>query len=151
MVRDLFVGVYAADKLPAKEYPGAYIANTDEYGKPGAHWVAFFTKKPGEVEAFDSFGQNLGLYSDLLSDWVGSDYLVMSGIQRQSFEATTCGQYCMFFTLLRCHGFSYQDVQSALVKHKLINDKFVCKCINKYFGLSTNTHDKQFLLEFLRR
>ncbi len=40
-----FIGVFAADQLPGKVFPGAYIVNTDESNKPGQHWVAFFLVK----------------------------------------------------------------------------------------------------------
>ena len=43
------VGVFAADRLPAKEFPGAYIVNTDTSSQPGQHWVAIFTTKKGTV------------------------------------------------------------------------------------------------------
>ena len=49
------VGVFAADRLPAKEFPGAYIVNTDTSSQPGQHWVAFFTIEEG-TECLDSFG-----------------------------------------------------------------------------------------------
>jgi hypothetical protein len=37
MVKKTFVGVYALDHLPEKEYPGGYIVNTDPSDKPGQH------------------------------------------------------------------------------------------------------------------
>ena len=62
LCRDEFVGVFAADTIPQKEYPGAYIVNTDRSGEPGQHWVAFYCETPGILEAFDSFGKNPGDY-----------------------------------------------------------------------------------------
>ena len=47
--KQYLVGVFAADQLPAKELPGAYIVNTDTSSQPGQHWVAFFTTEEGTV------------------------------------------------------------------------------------------------------
>ena len=41
--KQYLVGVFAADQLPTKEFPGAYIVNTNTSSQPGQHWVAFFT------------------------------------------------------------------------------------------------------------
>ncbi len=58
LVRDQFVGVFAADQIAEKEYPGAYIVNTDTSKGSGEHWVAFYCTENGQLEAFDSFGKN---------------------------------------------------------------------------------------------
>ena len=150
MVRDIFVGVFAADELPKeKEYPGGYIANTDQSNQPGKHWVAFFCEKYGEIEVFDSYGYNPAVYSEYLKNWIGDDFIIQSTSKLQEHESTVCGQYCMFYILLRCHGFTYEDVISALTRNKKINDKFVCKFINKYYKLNTTVQDKKFLLSIL--
>ena len=48
----------------------------------------------------------------------------------------------MFFILVRAYGFSYQDVLSALTSDNRVNDRFVCKFINKFFKLRTVVKDK---------
>ena len=120
--KDLFVGVFAADQLPQeKEFPVGYIANTDASGQSGEHWLAFFCEK-GVIECFDSFGAK-----------------------------AVCGQYSIFFILLKCNGFSYQDILSVFTTNRTVNDKFVCKFINNYFHLATTVVDKAFLISSLRR
>jgi hypothetical protein len=148
-LKELFVGVFPADFLPEKEYPGYYIANTDSSSGKGAHWVAFHTPRPGIIEAFDSYGRNPAVYSEHIKRWMGNDYVIMSGIARQGRSSTTCGQHCMFFILLRCHGYSYKDILSALNENPAVNDKFVCKFVNRYFGLATVTHNSEFLIQAL--
>ena len=37
--REYLVGVFAADQLPTKEFPGAYIVNTDTSLQPGQHFL----------------------------------------------------------------------------------------------------------------
>jgi hypothetical protein len=75
--------------------------------------------------------------------------MVMSGTLRQGQTSTTCGQYCMFFVLLRTHGYRYEDIMSALTTNPVVNDKFVCKFVNRYFSLKTTTHNNEFLIQTL--
>lgn len=62
-VRDIFVGVFPADRLPnEKGSPGLYIVKEHPSNKHVQHWVAFYSVAPNVVKAFDSFGRNLGEY-----------------------------------------------------------------------------------------
>ena len=148
-VRDVFVGVFPCDLLPEKEYPGFYIVNTQVSTSTGEHWVAFCTPTPNVIEAFDSYGRNPAVYSSFIRQWMRDDYVIMSGVERQGQTSTTCGQYCMFYVLLRCHGYKYEDIMSALTKNHFVNDKFVCKFINKYFMLKTTVQNDEFLITSL--
>lgn len=148
-VREVWVGIFAADMLPTKEYPGAYIANTKPSSHSGEHWVAFYTTEPGKLEAFDSYGKNPCEYSEDLKNWIGKDYVIHSSAHCQNYDSTVCGQYCMFFVLLRAKGFSFEDVLSALTKHKGVNDAFVCKFINKYFTVKTIVQDYEFIRQWI--
>ena len=141
-----FVRVFAADRLPVKEFPGSYVVNTDETGQPGQHWVAFYTVDD-TVECFDSFGKNPGVYSVHIKEWLDDVYQVVQCETLQSEDTAVCGHYCMFFLLLRSYGFSYEDVISAFTSDTVINDKFVCKFVNKFFKLKTSVQDKYFLIQ----
>ena len=72
------------------------------------------------------------------------EYQVVQIEVLQPDDSTVCGQYCMFFILVRAYGFSYQDVLSALISDSRVNDKFICKFINTFFSLRTVVKDKQF-------
>ena len=149
--KDLFVGVFAADQLPQeKEFPGRYVANADASGQSGEHWIAFFCEK-GVIECFGSFGAKAGSYSPLIQKWLDDEYQVMQKETIQSVDSTVCGQYSMFFVLLKCNGFSYRDILSVFTKNRTVNDKFVCKFINNYFHLATTVVDKAFLISSLRK
>ena len=141
-----FVGVFAADRLPVKEFPGSYVVNTDETGQPGQHWVVFYAADD-TVECFESFGKNPGVYSVHIKKWLDDMYQVVQCETLQSKDSTVCGHYCMFFLLLRSYGFSYEDVMSAFTSDTVINDKFVCKFINKFLKLKTSVQDKYFLIQ----
>ena len=67
--KQYLVGVFAADQLPTKEFPGAYIVNTDTSWQPDQHWVAFFTTEES-TECSDSFGENTLTYSVYITEWL---------------------------------------------------------------------------------
>ncbi len=111
------IGVFAADQIPSKVFPGAYIVNTDDWSEPGQHWVAFFLVD-GEIECFDSFGENPAKYSNHIEKWIENDYKIVQCETLQSRDSTVCGQYCMYFVLLRSYGFTYKDIMSSLTRKK---------------------------------
>ena len=143
--KQYLVGVFAADQLPTKEFPGAYIVNTDTSSQPGQHWVAFFTTEKG-TECFDSFSENPSTYSVYIAEWLKDDFQVVQCETLQSSDSTVCGQYCIYFILFRSYGFSYEDMMSSLTESTEVNDKFVCKFVNKFFKLHTTVQDKYFLM-----
>ena len=147
--KDVFVGVFSADNIAEKEFPGAYIVNTDPINKPGEHWVAFYCTENRTLEAFDSFGGNPASYSEYIKEWMGSGYIILSNTVLQSTNSTLCGNYCLYFLLLRCSGFSYEDVLSVFCKNEDFNDKFVFKFVNKYFNLRTKMKDSSFIFKSL--
>ena len=145
-VDQYLMGIFSADELPTMVFPGAYIVNTDESSQKGMHWLAFFTTN-GTVECFDSFGKNPGLYSLHIKKWIEDTYKVLHCEELQSRDTTVCGQYCMYFLLLRSYGFSYEDVMSSLTRKAEINDQFVCRFINKFFKFRKQVRDKYFLIQ----
>ena len=78
---------FPADELPIKEFPGAYVVNTDESNQPGQHWVAFFTIND-TIECFDSFGSNPGEYSVHIARWLEDTYQVVQCETLQSHDST---------------------------------------------------------------
>ena len=62
-----FAGVFAADELLVKEFPGAYVVNTDERRGPDEHWVAFFTINDTKIK-FDSYGKILAYTPPILQN-----------------------------------------------------------------------------------
>ena len=151
VTKQIFVGVYAADTLPIKEYPGAYICNTDTSSEPGRHWIAFFSPTVGVLESFDSFGRHPGTYSSHIRDWIKKDELKYSQSVFQTTDSVVCGNYCILFILLRAHHISYDNIVSILTNNKTINDQFVHKFVNKYFNVKTKLCDREFLLAQLKR
>ena len=110
--------------------------------------MAFYCDS-NEEDCFDSYGKNLTDYSDYVAKWVDDEYQVIQIEVLQAHDSTVCGQYCMFFILVRAYGFSYQDVLSALASDSGVNDRFICKFINKFFKLRTVVKDKKILISRL--
>lgn len=147
-IRDFWVGVFAADKLPEKEYPGAYVANTQSSDQGGEHWVAFFTPEQGRVEAFDSYGRNPTFHSEYFQLWIGEDNLKYNHEQFQSYNTTVCGQYCIFFVALRCRNVSLENICKILNIYKGKSDDFVCKFVNKNYNLRTSVQNLDFIKQW---
>ena len=146
ILQKYFVGVFAADQLPEKKFPGAYIVNTDNSSGPGQHWVAMFCYDH-KIECFDSFGQYPGDCNPHISNWLDPVYQIIHNRQLQSNDTSVCGQYCLFFLLLRAHGYTFEDTLSAFNRKREFNDKFVQKFVNRWFRVSTSLRDKHFFIQ----
>ena len=148
-VNEVYVRTFPADLLPnPKEFSGAYIANTQPSHISREHWVAFYCDN-NKVECFDSYVKNPSDYSDYIVIWVDDEYQVVQIEVLQADDSTVCGQYCMFFVLVRAYGFSYQDILSALSSDSSVNDKIICRFINTFFKLRTVLKDKKFWISRL--
>ncbi len=138
VIRQYLVSVCSADMLPEMEFPGSYVANTENYGRPGQHWVAFFSYDD-KLDVFDSFGEHPASYNKYIETWCDQVYNVRQNQELQSRDTTVCGQYCMFFIALRSYGFRYEDVMSAFTKDHLYNDKLVQKFVNKFLNFAARS------------
>jgi hypothetical protein len=121
------IGVYAADQLP-KTYkkPAAFVANTDDRGKPGTHWVAFFIPRMGEKEFFDSYG--LPPLADGHVTFFGKGKYNRK--EMQSLTSSVCGHYCLMFLACRMNGYTLTNFQSLFTDDLIINDKQVETCFS---------------------
>ena len=135
-----FRGVFPSDLLPKEVtiYPSAYIANVDPSSKAGSHWVAFYFTKDKKGEFFDSYGQSPELYTDIFKDFLqdNSQEWTFNRRELQSMNSRVCGQYCVFYVILRCRGNSMEAVVRRFSNKKQLNDGFVDAFVNKYFPFS---------------
>ena len=107
-----FLGVFASDKLPSistiRAYsPCCYVANTDQTGQGGSHWVAFFHPTPNKLEFFDSFAK---LPKELGYDIPQTIQIQNNKIQVQGADSQVCGQLCIYFLYHRAHGISFNNI-----------------------------------------
>ncbi len=135
--RPYFQGVFPSDRLPIKvaHYPSAIVANVDPYGKPGTHWCAFYiTQDHGYF--MDSYGMRPQDYTEAFKDFLDRNCKQWTYNTNclQSLNSTVCGQYCLYFLLLRCRHFSSEQILSRFSKNTQRNDRFVYRYILKYYG-----------------
>jgi hypothetical protein len=91
-----FAGVYPADMIPelTKKTPYA-IANLDESGMPGSHWVALCRSPNREkMYMYDSFARG---HKTILPQVMGKNVVDGDDDREQDFAETNCGQRSMAY------------------------------------------------------
>ena len=133
-LRKQAVGVFPADQLPEiTEFPGSFIANTDESTKDGQHWVAFYVVDGKNVEYFDSYGlkPKNKHFVNYLKKFKKKSYNTK---RLQGPLSTTCGQYALTFIFQRSLGISMKEFVEIFSKHDFHeNDHLVQNMVEYYF------------------
>lgn len=150
ITRNVFAKVTSIDKLPThprKRKPVAYIINLSESFKPGTHWVSTFHPiGSGKNEYFDSFGRPP---PNLIKKFLGKKY-IFNNKKLQSFLASTCGQFTLYYTYMRSRNISQRKILKILSdKHKKgVNlDFFVNREIKRIFNTNKEkVYDYDFYL-----
>ncbi len=114
--QDVFVGVCLRDRLPrnAKEYPYAYVCNTDPHTENGKHWIAIYVDKNGHGAYFNSYGlpprhENfVNFLKKQCTSWIFIDK------QLQELLSHACVHYCVFYLLHRCRGLCLKQLYICL-------------------------------------
>jgi len=111
--KDCFKGITPADKIiPYKEYPYALVANTDNYGEKGTHWVAFYVTDSESVEYFDSFALPPNIE---ISKFLAIFKNVRVNTTRiQAIYDISCGPHVIYFIIKRCMGISFDSIIKQL-------------------------------------
>lgn len=104
-----FLGVFPSDRLPIIKKPACLIANYDEFGMGGSHWVAMAFPVMGSPLYFDSYGKMPEHWEDLLGiDIDFKKYLrenskngsyIYNKFNFQQFDNDACGEYCIYFLM----------------------------------------------------
>ena len=111
VLRQTILGVYAADQLPVGVGTYGFIANTDNHGLPGTHWLAFFVQN-NVIECFDSYGQSPGVYNTKFSQWIQrhARSVRVNSSRLQSDWSNVCGLYCVYFLHQRLLGHTMAEI-----------------------------------------
>lgn len=135
-MKNTVIGVFSADRLPPRR-PIPFIANTDPATAPGRHCVAFCIDQQNVVESFDSYAKQPRELSNEFQFFVSQfEKNVINQKRLQSSLTTVCGQYCLFYLMCRCRGFSMEQIQQTFHRDLLSNDEFVYDFINDRFACS---------------
>lgn len=145
--RNRFKGVFAANKLPSysleKKKTFSYIANTDNYGESGEHWVGFYFPLKGKPEYFDSYG--LPPLNDEFFVFMGKNSYLYNNITLQAPMSNTCGYYCIYYLCERMKGLNPYTIISVFDENRpYFNDMFVKNYIHHVFDTDIELYDFNF-------
>ena len=131
-----FLGVFPKDKLPAnipRDKPSLLVANTDDHGKPGQHWIAIcFVPDRQLAEYFDSYGEPpLPQFAAYMAK--RAKRVKRNRKQLQSMASMFCGHYVILFCAFRAIGYDVNRFSNIFTRDYGFNDLIVhhvaCKMI----------------------
>jgi hypothetical protein len=136
ILKRVSLGVFPADELPIMEMtPRCFVANTDDSGKPGRHWVAFYVPRNKELEYFDSYGKKP--YDNIhFRRYIDRNFekISCSDERLQGDYTNTCGQYALAYLFYRSNGVSMKEYIKIFDKNDYHeNDHKVTEIIEYYF------------------
>jgi hypothetical protein len=154
-----FVGVFPIDHLSTHikslALPATYIINTAPSTDSGEHWVScyFPHDKSQPSEYFDSYGASNKRYEPIerLLRSYGHKTVSRQPTKLQGDSSTCCGQYCLYFLLLRSRGCDMHSIVSCFDgSNSQYNDSMIVRFVNKHFDIDTVVHDYAFVLQACR-
>lgn len=130
--KDKFIGVFAKDRLPTRlppRRPLLLVCNTDDFKKPGKHWIAIYIGDDGCGEYFDSAGAPpLRDFANFLNYFCNS--WIYNDCKLQSVISFVCGHYCIMYCVLRQLNYTLFDIVACFTNDTALNDyiahSFVC-------------------------
>lgn len=136
-VEKQFKGVLASDQLNFIETqrPALYVVNTDTSDKAGLHWVCIYlpTTHSFTIEFFDPLANSVDKYNHYFSTFLiaNGPNFIYSNKRIQNYFTSSCGLFCILFSVLRCEGRSFSNILSLftdeLEKNEKIIDNFFVK------------------------
>ena len=128
-------GIFACDAIPKYlciTCNFGIICNLSESNSLGTHWIAIYMPEKGTcLEYFDSYGMppsNEHFFAVLKE---GKLSYCFNKVQIQNFGSDVCGEYCIFFLLLRFSGVDYDKILDIFSNDFELNDEFISKLIGE--------------------
>ena len=139
--KKIFVRVCSSDTLPLRarrKRPCAYVCNTAKANHPGEHWVCFYFDRGGALPEFmDTYGRTPLTAS--FKRFLGKKGFKRNGCALQNLMSTVCGQYCLYYILMRCRGHSMKSILCKFAySDTLDNDRRVNREVNRLFQTKQN-------------
>ena len=136
VLRNIFNGVYASNKLPAKpQKPFAIVINLDEHHEPGSHWVAVYASENNDMQYFDSYGRPPTLYSIINFLKRAGGRWTYNEVCLQNPLTTVCGQYCLVYLWMKSRNHNLRDFVELFGANTTSNDLKIETLYNNAFGL----------------
>ena len=132
------LGVYPADRLPSRliKRPSLVIINTDTSYRPGKHWLAVYLRGDGRyAEFFDPYGKHYRAYHEAIGVFVernGSFCVKVQQSQLQNRGSTSCGYFCVFYSLLRANGLTMDYITKLFTEYMNSNEAEMIKFVKTY-------------------
>ena len=149
-------GVFASDRLPrrVRDYPSAYVVNTDPSNKPGQHWLAIYFDGEERGEFFDSYGRAPNLYPRPILRFLRRNTRlpwIRNQRQIQARLSTTCGQHCLFYLLHRCRNIPMTSIVDMFSSDLELNDVSVAEFIERHFDIDAPVVDIELVMRQIAR
>ena len=144
--KNKFCGVFPSDLLPdIKRYPCGMICNVDKHTEKGSHWIAMYFPYKGKAEFFDSYGNQPKVYSKDFENYLDRHASSWTYNHRclQSLTFSTCGQFCLYFIMMRNRGKSLSKIVSSFSNNTHINDHRVTVFVRRYLNRIKPENRKQ--------
>lgn len=133
-----YTAVCAIDQLKyIRSESFSIIVNNEPSTSPGMHWIALHKPQHANVvEFFDSFALPTKFYGKEIQCFLQKNgtYVETSTAQYQSDLSNVCGNFCLYFLVLRSKGVSFTNVLSSFsltnLKH---NDELVTHFVSKNY------------------
>ena len=142
--KGIFVPTHTTDTLPSyhrKKLPCSYIVITHKSHQPGEHWVCIFFPITGPPEYFDSFGFSPKVD---FKNFLVEDYIYNRRFIQYPFSSV-CGQYYMYFILMRSMNRTMPGIISQFTEDNLENDIMVNYEIEASFNVDLDIFDTDFI------
>lgn len=119
-----FGGVFAADKAPRDidSYPKAFVVNTDPSDEPGEHWLGVWFNDKESVEFYDSYAMPPHYYSKNIQRFVRRPMLQDIPWALQEYDSSTCGDYALYFLMMRAKGQHIPTIMKQFSRHDYVNN-----------------------------
>lgn len=119
---ETFGGVFGSENYSLLRIPCFLVLNTDSSDQPGRHWVVLFINS-FRCEFFDSLGHPPSFYhkhwEKLLQKY--STSFAYNKVCLQDEESNLCGEFCIFYTIMRNNGFSFSSILNMISSSKVNN------------------------------
>ena len=118
------VGVYPSDMIPQTwQKPTAFVFNTDNSKRPGAHWVAVYVDEKSNGYFFDSYGVSAYVPEHVNRMRKNCKTIKYNDLQLQSESSTVCGQFCIMFLYFMACGIGAKNFFDLFGADLKKNDK----------------------------
>jgi len=109
--------VIGANRLQAKykqniKLPLVLIINTDPDFEPGSHWVALYKCVTGQLEFFDSYGDQISSFNSSYFGFLRQLNPIENCKRIQSLHSKSCGKYCLYYLYKRIQGCAFNAIIS---------------------------------------